>query len=423
MKVISCRVEQIKGCELADVTLNEKGITVIGGDNHQGKSSFLDGLAMALGGKKLFPPEPIRNGEEEAEVTVKLSGGVDILPWPCTVTRTIKRSESGAITTKVLIESEDGDASPSPQTILNSLLGKGLGFDPLGFVRQSAKEQVETMKSLVGLDFDEVDAERQAMYDKRTALSREAKQWDGKVKQTPIHHDVPNEKVSIKDLMTQLEAAEIANAMEMKERETRSGYERALDGSIREVKELEDRIALVKKAIVELQNAMKDIDSKKTELIDTAPIKAKLMKAEEINRMVDDNEQRLEWLTQKKTLEAQANSLTKKIEQIDKDKRKAMAEADWPLDGLGFSRTGVTLNDTPYQQLASSEQLNVAVAIALSMNKEFPFAIIRDGSLLDKATLEQLANVVEAHDGQVLIERVSKGAECSVIFESGRRVG
>jgi hypothetical protein len=156
--------------------------------------------------------------------------------------------------------------------------------------------------------------------------------------------------------------------------------------------------------------------------VDTRGIKDAVLKAEEINKKIEENQARLDLTVEKKRKESEARALTKEIEKIDKAKAKRIADADWPIEGLGFSRDGVAYKDTPFVQLSSSEQLNIAVAIALSMNKGFPFAIIRDGSLLDEETLAHLKQVVANHDGQVLIERVSKGSECHVIFEDGRRI-
>ena len=70
--------------------------------------------------------------------------------------------------------------------------------------------------------------------------------------------------------------------------------------------------------------------------------------------------------------------------------------------------------------LASSEQLKIAVAIAVSLNPVFRYAIIRDGSLLDEQRLQELEAIAEDLDAQVLVERVSEGAECHYVFKLGR---
>ena len=415
MQMLSVRVENIKGCSLAEVKVNKEGLTIVGGLNGNGKSSFLDGICMALGGKRLFPPEPLREGQLEAEVMVRLSGGTEWLPWPCEVRRTIERKEDGTgITTKVVIISEDGDKANEPQTLLDSIMGS-LSFDPLAFVSQSPKEQVNTLRDLVGIDFTEIDATRQDLYEDRTKINRVAKQLDGKLKQTPIHDDVPSEKISVRDLMGRLEKVEQHNAAVNRKKQD-------IDSAGKKLADVVNRIARLhadQKQIEDwIAKAQEDIEP----LVDVEPIRKAMVDSEEINRKLDENAARLDLYTEKKNAERESSRLTKAIEEIDKQKRKMASEAQWPIEGLGFSSDGVVYNGVPFVQLASSEQLEVSVAISMSLNKAFPFAIVRAGSLLDDERLEELAAVVEKHKGQCFVERVSTGPECHVVFEEGRRV-
>lgn len=413
MRMLSVRVENVKGCELAEVKLGDRAVTVVGGANRQGKSSFLDGIAMAIGGKRLFPPDPIKEGEEEAEVVVALEGGTELIPWPCTVTRTIKRSGGGSYTTRVEIETDDGCAAPTPQTLLNGLMGKGLGFDPLAFCRQSPKDQVNTLRELVGVDFTELDHEREKLYHQRTLENRLAKEIDGKIKQTHVPDDLPSEPVSVSGLTLELQKAERHNS-EIQQREAK-------------IDQLRHRATQVQKAMMDLEREAKELADEIAKLtkgmgakIDTSTIQADLMGAEQVNRGFAVRDEYMKLLTKRRESQASAKKLTKEIEKVDRQKQKLAAEADWPIEGLGFGPDGVVYQGTAFVQLSSSEQLNISMAIAMSLNRDFPFAIIRDGSLLDEKSLAECAKIAAERKGQVFVERVSKGAECHVIFEGGR---
>lgn len=419
MKMISATVSNVRKIEYATVQFDGQAVTVIGGWNEQGKSSFLDGIAMTLGGKALFPPDPIRGGEEEAEISIKLDGGTASLPWPCTVTRTVERKEGGTYTSKLKIISDDEykDDSGAPQSKLDDVLGKlRMGFDPLQFVNEKPARQADILRDLVGLDFTELDRKRSGLYVERTEINRQAKQIDGKIKQTPIHTSAPTERVVVSDLMDELSKAEGTH----KHNEYRQGL----------IKRNSDRIESINQQIAQLEQEKHqlgvEIEEKKKEmvtLIPVEPIREKIRQAEGINRQVDENKERLEWLTQKKRLELQSKKLTKEMEAIDKEKQRMMAEANWPIEGLGFGeKGGVTHDGFPFEQAASSRQLNVAVAIAFGLNPDFPFCIIRNGSLLDETKMAELHEIANDLKGQVLIERVSKGPECHVIFEDGRRI-
>ena len=66
-----------------------------------------------------------------------------------------------------------------------------------------------------------------------------------------------------------------------------------------------------------------------------------------------------------------------------------------------------------------AEQLRVSAAMGLAMNPTVKVLLIRDGSLLDDDSMKMLAEMADAAGGQVILERVGKGAECSVIIEDG----
>jgi hypothetical protein len=57
--------------------------------------------------------------------------------------------------------------------------------------------------------------------------------------------------------------------------------------------------------------------------------------------------------------------------------------------------------------------------MGFALHPRLKILLIRDGSLLDENNLKTVAEMAQEHDGQVWIERVSKGAECSVIIENG----
>ncbi len=65
MKIIGLKVENIKKVKAVEITPAEP-IIKLSGDNGAGKSSILDSIAYAIGGKRLIPDDPIRKGEDTA---------------------------------------------------------------------------------------------------------------------------------------------------------------------------------------------------------------------------------------------------------------------------------------------------------------------------------------------------------------------
>jgi len=78
------------------------------------------------------------------------------------------------------------------------------------------------------------------------------------------------------------------------------------------------------------------------------------------------------------------------------------------------------LRGVPFSQASSAEQLRVSVAMGLAMNPTLRVVLIRDGSLLDSASMQLIAEEAAKNKAQVWVERVSEdGAGCTVVIEDG----
>jgi DNA repair ATPase RecN len=425
-KLFSVVVDSIKGCKQAQIVIADRPMTVIGGDNAQGKSSFLDAIAMALGGKKMFPKQPIYNDQEEATVTLHVTGESSYLPGPCTITRWLQKTEDGEITTRVKIESEDGSLAPSPQAILNDILGAGLTFDPVSFTREKPSRQVDIVRNMVGLDFSLLDVEYEKVYTERTHVNRLHKQLDGKIKQTPLHPKVPAEKISVRALMDQLreinghnqEVQSQQRQIEVQQKQIELDKQQIAE-KLRRIEELKQEIEGLSSSIADHETTIEAIQADPITPRDPEPVQQQIEEAEEINRKIDENSQRLDLLTELKGYKAKSKQLSKRLQEIEQDKAEQTAAANWPIKGMGFGKDGLELNGKPFQDLSSREQLNCSVAIALKLNPVFPFIVIKNGSLLDQHGLAELEQILKNHDGQALVERVSKDERCNFVFEQG----
>ena len=161
MKIIQLEAQNVKRLKAIEIR-PDGNLVVIGGKNGAGKSSVLDSIAYVLGGKDAIPSQPVRKGEKKATVVCELDNLI--------VKRTITATGGGTLT----VENKEGAVFKSPQAMLDALCGE-LTFDPLEFSRMSARKQAETLKGLVGLDFSELENERQSLYDERTRINTDGK--------------------------------------------------------------------------------------------------------------------------------------------------------------------------------------------------------------------------------------------------------
>lgn len=169
MKIVRMTAENVKRIEAIEIT-PDGNMIVVGGKNGAGKSSVLDAIQYALAGKAATCSEPIRRGEDSANIVCAIG---DDPEKPEIIVRR-RFTEKGS---SLSVENADGAKFPSPQAMLDKLTG-ALTFDPLEFSRMDQKTRREALLKILGLDFEKVDAQIHGLYDKRADANREVKRLD-----------------------------------------------------------------------------------------------------------------------------------------------------------------------------------------------------------------------------------------------------
>jgi DNA repair exonuclease SbcCD ATPase subunit len=408
MKIITLTAENIKRLRAVQVT-PEGNTVVIGGRNAQGKSSLLDSIMYALAGGKANCEKVVRDGEKKGVIEVDLSE----------LKITANYTDKGGRTLKVT--DSEGTVLSSPQAILDKLFNV-LTFDPEEFTRMESKRQLETVRKMLGIDFTLMNAKRQQSFDKRTEINRDAKKLEAQIAGMKYHLGIGDE-VSVADLMGQLQ-----KAMSVKNQ---------INKCVQDIEEKKANIARRTAQIEELQvkirelqngNMADDEDIRTLKMqgrelreseVDPASIQEQLANIETTNRMARENKQRAALVAELKATEAKADELTAEIEKIDSEKQAAIQTAQFPILGLSFDDDGLLFNSIPFSQASSAEQLKISVAMGFALNPKLKILLIRNGSLLDPDALRMVAEMADANDGQIWIERVSTGEEVSVIIEDG----
>lgn len=421
MHIVELKAENVKRLQAVHIKPDGSVVT-IAGKNGAGKTSVLDAIAYALGGKSLHPTEPVRKGTKRAEVVIHVGDLV------------VKRTWSSKGTTNLTVESPDGSRHPSPQTILDELVGQ-LTFDPLQFVRMDRGAQVSTLKAVAGLDFTALDQEREAAFDERRIVNREVKTRAAQLEAMPEDSDVPDQEVDISDLAEQQAAAAEQLRQNSAIRQNVENLQSRIANGQAMIARLDDRVAELEaalaKAKAERVEAGELLDKLSEQLTqaraqadaledpDMAAISARMRAAEDINRRVRAAQERVRQVEQLEQLRAKSEALTAQLAEIDRTKSEALAAADLPVEGLGFDDGGVTLGGLPFDQASSAEQLRVSVAMGAALNPKLKVMLCRDGSLLDADSLRLLASMAELHDLQIWLERVGTDDPCAVVIEDG----
>lgn len=414
IKLSAANVQRIEAVEIEP----DGSAVVIGGRNAQGKTSILDAIEYALGGKGAFSAEPVRRGADKAEIVLDLG---DLI-----VTRTITAAGGGSLK----VTSADGASYSSPQAILDKMVGT-LAFDPLAFLRQKPAEQAHALAKIVGLDLDAFDRTRKAAYDDRTVLSRRVKALEGALAtMAPPVGDAPD-AVDLKAIMGRM--TEVDQATRAHDAATAAANS-AKDRMDRAERAVEDLIARITAAKEELGAAIAQHSACQDAIARTGAAVAALPAASEVRAMAeraqaqeaDRSRQRADAARHAATaaelasVRGEVEALTATIEATDAARNAAIAGAAFPIADLGFDDAVVTYRGLPLAQASGAERLRVSMAIALAMNPTLRIALIRDGSLLDADGLALVRDMAAERGAQVWIERVGNGPECSVVIEDGK---
>lgn len=406
MRIVELQAENFK--RLRAVRIKPDGsIVQITGRNAQGKTSVLDAIWAALGGRTCKVDKPVRDGAEKATVSLDLGDVTVEAMW----------SESGA--KSLTVKASNGRKLSSTQAVLDSLVGQ-LTFDPLAFSRMKAAEQVETLKALVGADLGEIDEARQAAYDNRTDVNRTIRDLKGRLSGLP-EVDAPDEEVSVKALFDELSAAN-------KKAEENIELRDELKASHAYLQQLDEEVSALQKQLAEKRDERKSVLETTERLSaqvdnivepDLDSIQARIATSEETNKRVRQRQERQRVARELREAEQKADALTAEIEQCDARKQEAIAAAKLPVEGLSFDADGVSYQGQPFSQASSAEQLRVSVAMGLAMNPKLKVMLIRDGSLLDADNLALIGSMAESAEAQVWIERVGGDGSAGVLIEDG----
>jgi hypothetical protein len=414
MKIIRLNAENVKRLKAVDISTNGQAVQIVAGRNAQGKSSVLDSIWMALDWKSAAKetPRPIRDGEEQARVKLDLGDLVVTRWW-----------ENGKST--LLVEGADGGKVKRPQELLDSLLGH-LSFDPLEFVQQGDREQVQTLLSLVDLPFNpaEIERDREDLYDARRVIGQDLARAKGAFESLPAPaHDLPDAEVSTSGLLAEYDAA-------AQEIQRRAGIERRVQDAAEAEARAAEAVQLAQTALLEAQarhaNATTAAGEARQAVVALGPvpdvdsIKARLATLEETNARVRSAAQHRAARRQWADLQAEYDAKTEAIAALDARKAEGLAAARFPIDGLSFGEGGVTYNGVPFCQASSGEQLRVSLALAMAMNPELRVIRITDGSLLDSSNMALIEQMAQDNDYQVWVEVVSDSPDGpGVLIEDG----
>jgi hypothetical protein len=425
LKIIGIQVDNFQ--KIKTFLLKPEGNVIkITGGNGAGKTSVLDAIMLALAGARGGPSVPVRQGAGRGVVRLDLG---DIR-----ITRTW--FEGGDPKGEMFIEAQDGRRYGTPQRMLDALLGR-ISFDPLAFIHMDVKQQAEELRKLLNLDeaLAAIRADEENDYNTRRDQTKLRKTLEAQRANVHVPEGLPAKKRDI-DAMTE-ELAKVA--------EYNIGIERMrLDrekvaNTIREDTEVvtsrRNKVALLRKEADALEleaNALDDsVVRRKAIMEDWKPLPEPkdanamgeaISQARATNAGIDRRIQAERMDAEIATVATTIANLDSAIDSHREKATKLIAEAKYPVPGLGFVNDEVMYNGLPFAQASNAEQIRVSIAMGMALNPKIRIMRIKDGSLLDTNSIAVVEAMAEKSDFQVWMELVDQTGKVGVYLEEGEIV-
>lgn len=411
IKINKLEIENIKRVKAVKIEPTANGLTIVGGNNNQGKTSVLDAIAWGLGGNKYRPSKAEREGSIiPPYLHIILSNGL-------VVERKGKNSELKVI---------DPNGEKAGQQLLNSFVEE-FAIDLPKFMNSTNKEKADILLRIIGVGnkLFELEKQENEVYNNRRAIGQIADQKKKYAKEQPYFSDAPKELISISDLIQQQQAILARNGENQRKREQLSSIENQYTIRSQEVERLKQQLA---NAEMNLAKTAQDLEIAKKSALDlyddsTSELESNIQQIEEINRKVRANLDKDKAETDANDYFNQYNTLTSKIEEIRKRKSDLLQNANLPLEGLSVEDGELIYNGQKWGNMSGADQLKVSTAIVRKLKPDCGFILLDKLEQMDLDTLNEFGKWLEQEGLQAIATRVSTGEECSIIIEDGYVTG
>lgn len=403
-------IENVKRIKAVKIEPSATGLTIVGGNNNQGKTSVLDAIAWALGGNKYKPSQAQREGSQvPPTLKIVMSNGL-----------IVERKGKNA-SLKVI----DPNGQKGGQQLLDSFVEE-LAINLPKFMESTPKEKADTLLQIIGVGnrLAELELKENELYNNRRAIGVIADQKEKFAKEQEYYPDAPKELVSIAELIQQQQAILAKNGENARKRQNVDTIQMQYSNAEANVSRLQEELA---KAIDERDKFKQDLAIAQKDAMElhdesTAEIEANIQQIDDINRKVRANLDKEKAKEDAKEIRQQYNALSVEIEDVRKQKRDLLTNADLPLEGLSVDDGELLYLGQRWDNVSGSQQLQVATAIVRKLKPECGFVLIDKLEQMDQATLQQFGTWLEQEGLQAIATRVSTGDECSIIIEDGYSV-
>ena len=376
------------------------GLTIIGGNNNQGKTSVLDAIAWALGGEK-YRPSDAQNNESVIPPYLHL-----VMNNGLVVERKGKNSS---------LKVTDPEGKKAGQRLLDEFVEQ-LAIDLPKFMEASSSQKAQTLLQVIGIgdELTELEQKEKELYNERLALGRIADQKKKYAKEQPYFPDAPNELISVSDLIKQQQEILARNGENQRKRESLHHLEQEYQTVNDQMKELLKRQSDIRNELETARKSAQDLQDESTK-----ELEQNIANIEEINRKVRANMDKEKAEEDSVYYQGQYQKLTTEIEETKKAKQKLLCQAKLPLPELSVEDGELVYKGQKWDNMSGSDRLKVSTAIVRELNPECGFVLLDKLEQMDMDSLAEFGEWLEQQGLQAIATRVSTGGECTIVIEDG----
>lgn len=407
IKITSLEAENVKRIRAVKVEPTAAGLTIIGGDNNQGKTSVLDALAWALGGDRFRPSQAAREGSASPpHLKVTLSNGITVE----------RKGKNSALTVT------DPSGNKAGQQLLNAFIEQ-LALDLPRFMQMSDREKADTLLQIIGVgeQLTALEHKEQELYNQRHAIGQIADQKAKYAKEQAFWPDAPKDLISASDLIARQQDILARNGENQRKRAMVEIITRQVETLQAKVSDLAAQLSAAQEELAaksaDLETARKSAEQLHDE--STEELERSIRDIETINAKVRDNLNREKAEEDARGYREQYDALTAELEKTRQAKRNLLDGAHLPLPGLGVEDGALTYQGQRWDNMSGSDQLRVATAIVRCLKPQCGFVLLDKLEQMDMTTLREFGAWLESEGLQAIATRVSTGGECSIIIEDG----
>mgnify|MGYP005769595323 CR=1 FL=1 len=404
MKINKLEIENVKRVKAVRLEPTENGLTIIGGNNNQGKTSVLDAIAWTLGGDKYRPSQAQREGSViPPNLHIVMNNGL-------VVERKGKNSA---------LKVTDPNGEKGGQQLLNDFVEQ-LALDLPKFMEASGKEKANILLRIIGVgdQLTALEKQEKEQYNERQAIGRIADQKEKYAKEQPYFPDAPAEQISVSELIRKQQEILAQNGENQRKRSELHHIEQQYQRVTDQIQELLREQSCLESDLKIARESAENLTDRST-----AELEENIANIEEINRKVRANLDKDRAEDDAREYRRQYDQLTKSIMEIREAKADLLRNAQLPLPELTVEDGELVYKGQRWDNMSGSDRLKVATAVVRKLNPKCGFVLLDKLEQMDLATLDEFGEWLQKEGLQAIATRVSTGDECSIIIEDGYVAG